>query len=132
MGEPRTLPVQKTTRFAPRSIGSESSFAREVAVLSMISRLNRIPCSVAFFSSSSKSSSGETHCDCTKKASVSCIAMCGTTAWSTVTSFGLNSQGRGKTSLPRTSMGKQGRGIWVPRPEALPSGVATGSWGTPR
>ena len=85
MGEPRTLPEQKTTRFAPRSIGSESSFAREVAVLSMISRLNRIPCSVAFFSLSSKSSRGETHCDCKKKASVSCIAMCGTTAWSTVT-----------------------------------------------
>ena len=67
MGEPRTLPEQKTTRFAPRSIGSESSFAREVAVLSMISRLNRIPCSVAFFSSSSKSSSGETHCDVKRK-----------------------------------------------------------------
>ena len=43
----------------------------------MISRLNRIPCSVAFFSSSSKSSSGDTHCDCKKKASVSCIARIG-------------------------------------------------------
>jgi len=32
--------------------------------------------------------------------------------WTTVTVIGLNSQGRGKTSLRTTSMGKQGGGIW--------------------